>query len=331
MKCPICSGRMENLFGYPELPVSSVESADLRFMFCNLCSHGMLDRVVDAPGELVSGKSHSATKCLEVFAEWVRHWCAGANTIIDIGGNDSTLLQMFIGDTKVCIDPMVGESIEEADLTRYRFPQKLILSSHTIEHLGDPTILVSKVAEVMREKDYLALQFPSLDLLVQDCRLDQVHHQHIHYFSERSISALLAPYGLKIIASHFNHDHWGTLMVVCKKGAGGIQGKQITWLDILNARITFSLEMMACDMRLKKKPFVAYGYGPMFRVLGYHLPSLKEAEYIVDDDPTKGKTGSLAEKDVFISAFSSKMTARQLMAKAFERGARNVMVPLQTL
>ncbi len=344
MTC-ICGREMHKLFSLPDYPFTEREGVmDQGFLFCD-CGHGRLQTIVPGLyGELRTGKSDSAKHSIDVFAEFVMEHVSTSETVIDIGGNDGSLAKQFHARNYLLVDPQASfglkTTIEQVDLKPYKHELKLILSSHTLEHVPDPHVFMRKVSECMTEDDILALQFPSLEMLVEDSRMDHIHHQHIHYFSERSISRLLAKYGFKVIASKFNPDHWGALMLVCKKGVGAVQGGEITANEILNARISFRLEMAACEMRLKRRAFISYGASQMLPILSYYLPSIEKAQFIADDNESVSGVWrnraitnqyNFAGRDVLITGISSKYTARKLVQKALGAGARNVIVPLHQL
>lgn len=331
---------MQKIFSLPDYPCTEKEGFhDQGFLFCQ-CGHGRLQNVIPGYGGLVSGHSDSAKHSLDFFAAFVRKH-SQRKFVIDIGGNDGYLAGL-LGTESILVDPQAAHglrtTIEDADLSPWKRDQKIIVSSHTLEHIEDPHVFMRKVSECMNNEDTLAIQVPSLELLVEDGRMDHIHHQHIHYFSERSLSKLLSQYGLKVIASEFNPQHWGALMVVCVKGEGSAQGKEVWDTQVLNARIAFRLEMAACEMKLKRRSFVAYGASSMLPVLSYYLPSVEKAEYIADDSVAgiwRNKTITaeydFAGRDVLITGISSKFTARKLVQKAMSGGAKNVIVPVHQL
>jgi hypothetical protein len=323
----LCGEEMRKVLDLPKFPLTEVDGvADQEFLFCESCSHGKLKAIIPPevlyarPSKMGQDKSY-----LDRFASFVKRY-GDFLVVVDIGANDGSLLSRFAG-WKVPIDRESG-GIENADLSSLKDKRKLILSSHTLEHIERADVAIGQVSAVMGEMDLLAIQVPSLDLLVEDARIDQIHHQHIHYFSERSLTALLAKNGLEVIDCEFNPDHWGALMVVCRKGNGQPRGKKIGGLDLAAAVLSFTSEMAHVTYKLLGRKFVAYGEGQMLPVLSYWLPELVNADFIADD--SKGPF-NLRDRDVLISAVSSKMTARLLLTKAFEKGARNVFVPFRQL
>jgi hypothetical protein len=200
--------------------------------------------------------------------------------------------------------------------------------------------MISKCAEIMGDDDYLALQFPSLELLVEDARIDQIHHQHIHYFSERSIKALLDKYGLIVLDTRFDPSHWGALMVVAQKQRAHRPGGE----NISRGRMQSAIGGFIDEVKSVRIPdgALALGAALMLPVLVYWIPDLDKVCGIYDEDPRKeglryinfnkkiGKQWGYQE-DVVVTAIGSKAAARSLTKKAIDGGARRIILPLHTL
>jgi cyclopropane-fatty-acyl-phospholipid synthase len=334
--------------------VEGRDSVDQGFMFCQRCIHGSLETIIPA-SELYgngyrtkTGNSFGATQAVQNFSCFVKLHCdlSKIDTVIDIGANDDTLLGMFQGKLTVGVDPhairagSIPQFIEKADLSQFKSHRKLIVSSHTIEHLEDPEVMIRKVAGILNPGDVLALQFPSLELLVKDARIDQIHHQHVNYFSERSISALLARYGIGVTHRKFDESHWGALMLIAKSGIGMVKGSVLSKEGVANAIAAFDEEMMGVRI---PEGAVALGASLMLPVLSYWAPELGNIEFIADDDATKNDLRyvnfnkrisndyELRGRDVVITAVGSKSAYRGLALKALADGAARVILPLRTL
>lgn len=366
-ECPICSCGMRTLLELPQYPLTELYEpcdapyvhgralVDQTFLFCPECSHGKLEAVV--PPDILYGSAYrtrtaassGALRAVHGFSTFVhsRVDLAAIDVVIDIGGNDGSLLDTFADRLqKVAVDPNAeGERairafVEDADLTPFKGKRKLILSSHTIEHIERPAAMMEKIAGILHYGDTVAMQFPSLERLVLDHRIDHIHHQHVHYYSERSISLLLAQYGMEITAVQVDHMHYGSLMVLARRGKREAPAAIITEPDIWTAEIVFRNQLDAIP---QPDSFVAFGAALMLPILGYYLPWLEQAEYIADNDASKHglryvnfnkcirRDHNLTGRDVVITGIATKMAARKLTTLAFEHDARNVIVPLHTL
>ncbi len=323
-------------------------------MFCQRCCHASLETII--PPQKLYGNGYKtktsnsvgASIAVAHLAKFIKDKCdlSEIPIVLDIGGNDYALLHYFQGRDLVAIDPnatragSIHKFIEDADLSDYKEHKKLIVSSHTIEHLENPEVMIRKIAEILGPDDIVALQFPSLELLVRDARIDQIHHQHVSYFSERSISSLLAKHGIAITHRQFDDSHWGALMLIAKKGVGKIQGEVISKEGIQHAIASFEEEMMSVRI---PKGSIALGASLMLPVLNYWVSDLGNVEFIADDDISKdglryvnfnkaiGNAYDLEGRDVVITALGSKEAYRSLTRKAMDAGARNVILPMRSL
>ena len=371
-ECPVCGGAMEALIDLPRYPLTEMYEpwtpkseagrglVDQAFLFCEPCSHGKLETVVPpsilyGPGYRTRTAASGGSKAaVMAFAEFVKSkvYLADIDAVIDIGGNDGTLLAEFPSNRTVAIDPhasgantVIRAMVEDADLLQFKGERKLILSSHTIEHIADPNVMLAKIAATMTYADTLALQFPSLDLLVHDCRIDHIHHQHLHYYSERSICALLGKHGLEVIAAQFDPMHYGALMVIARRGGHEKWGIPISNGQIIESTKFFSHQMAHLNVQLPRYHwYIAFGAALMLPVLAYYLPDLHQGtDHIADNDRSKDGLRyinfdrpircdyDLEGKDVVITGIATKMAARSLVTEAIAKGAKNVIVPLHTL
>ena len=146
-------------------------------------------------------KKCGATHALKNFFHFVSANSGGKySSIIDIGANDSSLLKMFeSGDNKLVEDPnmksdnpnikCVNEYIEDCDLNEYG-EGKIIVCSHTLKHMYEVRSFFENLISKVSYEDDIFFQFPPLELLVLDSRFDQINHQHLNYFSLKSINSL---------------------------------------------------------------------------------------------------------------------------------------------
>lgn len=371
MKCIVCRSETAELISMPRLPMTELYEqwmpefaprgfVDQAFMYCAACSHGQLKTVIPAQ-ELYSNyrtqtwRSVGASHSVSAFFSFIESSMdvARFDKVIDIGANDCSLLQNFPIGKRIAIDPNAGGDahlirsyVEAADLMQFRKQKKLILCSHTLEHLADPRILFDKMHDCMTSEDVAAFQFPSLDYMVRDARIDQIHHQHVHYFSLRSISNLLKQCGFKITDHLFDQAHYGTLRIVFRRDAGETIGAEIPADSIADAAADFRAECatFGAAIRRLENP-TGYGASLMFPVLTYYVPELSKVREIIDADPSKhgqrwinvnsriipANKAKIEGKDFVICAFNTKLAVRKIAAQLFEKGARNVVAPFHTL
>ncbi len=380
--CPVCGDGMRKLLDLKRYPLTEIFEpyredifdntgfADQGFLYCERCGHGKLETVISKEflyrhyRTATSGSIGALSAVRNFHAFVTEHVDARKlDAIVDIGANDATLLDSFADHEKqlVAIDPNAGadshpgvtvmrDFIENVDLSPLRAARKLILCSHTIEHIEAPLALLARLHIAMGSEDVCAFQFPSLDLLVRDARFDQIHHQHIHYFSRRSISLMLSKAGFGPVALRFDGDHYGALMVLFRKleGRTGESPAAAIPLGLIEAqKKVFDLEIGAANLRIEKnpEPMVAFGAALMLPLVAFHLPALERIECIVDDDRSKEGLRFINfnkrivhsdgfrfdGKDVVVTAISTKLALRRVVEKLFKLGIGNIIVPLNRI
>jgi cyclopropane-fatty-acyl-phospholipid synthase len=363
---------MEEVIDLPGLPMTELYEPytetfeqgrgriDNALLYCEPCCHAKLETVV--PPEMLYGQGYrtrtsssvGASHSVLAFYGFVnRHIdLSQYDVVMDIGANDSSLLCLFHEKRRVAVDPnasgdaeLIKSYVEDADLHSFKKEKKLILCSHTLEHIEDPYKLIEKVSSILCYGDVCAFQFPSLDCLVRDARIDQVHHQHIHYFSLASISTLLAKYGLDITAYDFDESHYGTLRIVFQRGAGERKGHPIKIQELDSANSDFITEMVTFNDAIGRlRDPVGYGASLMLPLLRYYVPNLEKVLCIFDEDESKHDLRwvnfnkrivradvLLNQADVVVTAFNTKLAVRKIVNKLSNDGARNVLVPFHAL
>jgi hypothetical protein len=294
-------------------------------------------------------------------------------TIIDIGANDFSLLLKFVdrgyAGELIGIDPIIedppdsivgicafGEDVDYGSLGIVTKP-RLIVSSHTFEHVANPSALMSRIAQGMGPDDVLVLQTPSIEGLVLEHRFDQVHHQHLHYYSFDSLTGMLKRSGLTTADSKIDWLHYGAWMFIARKGTKDQVGLDPRLARILNP-VTgegrnmaetvatryeeFSEHRTRVDRQLSTNPYVAFGGGLMLPVLAYHFPSMwTECVAILDDSPDRigwqyantplpitSPTGvEIHDIDCLVTGAVSKASGRRIVGRLDEMNVKNIYFP----
>jgi hypothetical protein len=377
--CPICDGSAHAVAEMPNYPVTEVykpfgsvnyrgpKCADQQLLCCPDCQHLFLGRHL--PRDFIythyvteSSSSHGAQKALKNFYNFVvSRSSAQVAGIIDIGANDTSLLELFGGSGAklVGIDPNISSSnpdvhciksyVEDCDLADLVHGRRIFLCSHTLEHIYEPRLFLSQIAAVLEAEDDLFLQFPSFELLVRDCRFDQIHHQHLNYFSFVSLKKLLGEFGLTITAHRYDDDHYGALMCQVRKGGDvSVPTIQRVNIDVVRAsHQAFISSINAAEARiaLLGGQFYCFGASLMLPILAYYLPSLAKAHAIIDmslikqgltyvnfELPIIGEAEvDYLSTDFVVTAVATKAATRQIVKSLLERESRNIICPLNTL
>ncbi len=374
-KCPVCRSHGRQAISLMKYPITELYVdwspefledgfLDQSLLFCQDCSHAYLEKVLDVKFIYqnyitTSAASQGAIDCLKGFKAFVeRHVSVnGYEMLLDIGGNDSTFLSYFsdLDLRLINIDPNAtgGERyelnkcfLEDVDLGHYKgHDKKIIVSSHTIEHLAQPDELVRRISESLNDGDYCFLQFPSMEMLSKNLRFDQICHQHINYFSLASIKMLLGKYGMHILDYEYDDAHFGTLRVAAS--LNNVATVDCCLADLSFSSIVYNYEffrqyyMCLNDALLPIfENGTGFGAGLMVPTLSYHLPIINSLRQIIDENTSKhGKRFinlapeivplarlNLADP-VLITSISTKSAARAIFNKLAMLDIKNIVLP----
>jgi hypothetical protein len=373
--CPCCNQLAEGIIKIEKYPLTEFykkyenESGELsgfldqELCYCEQCDHLFLEKIIDVR-EIYTNylttttSSKGAIDCLLNFKKFIDKKLDVENPtyVIDIGGNDSYFLGLFDKSKfdLVNIDAnaeggdginIIRSFLEDIDLSAFSKDSKIIVSSHTIEHLQNPADLIKKIAAVVSGNDRVFLQFPSLEMMVTDARFDQVCHQHLNYFSLSSISKLLKNYGLKVMNYEYDSSHFGTLRIMAKKSNAldeVFAVTQNTSLKILNRYSGFREYYSSLQNILQNKLNRQQGFGAglMVPTLAYYLPLINDLEIILDESASKFNMQfiNLAPKicdatmidthrPIIITSISTKTAARNIYAKLSALGCEDITIP----
>ncbi len=389
--CSVCldSGFLQELLVFPELPFTGIyvpleereescfsQGLDQGFSFCPRCCHGQLTNVVDPFVVYNQSYTHRGSKSViatggnQFFAQFIekvfpRRTFRG---VVDIGCNDGFLLRQLEEKAEhlLGIDPiwgnrevkltekirLLGGFVQEVDIVKsLGKPLDLVISAHTFEHVENPKQVLESIAKKVEVGTVLVIEVPSLDTLLRNHRFDQIFHQHIQYFSCRSISTLMQSIGFSYVAHEFNYSMWGGTMLFAFVRKEQREEKlpdfpKYSLEEIFSSYATFqdSLERLSKKIAsLEKGEICAFGAAQMLPVLAYHTPCHLAGISSVYDDNTQrhflrypgfsftiqNPGGvSFRDKTVVITALDS---ARPLIGRLNSLGAKSILLPLQNL
>ena len=379
--CPICQQSGTNLIGLDNYPVTEIYQRfndnafehstkfDQGLNYCEACQHGYLNTLL--PREFIyenynthSSASVGSITAIDNFFQFISSRVQNnPGLVIDVGANDTSLLKKFkSGNARlVGIDPnassddpeieCIRDYFEDVDLKQIGSSDKLFLCSHTLEHIFNPTEFIDKLSAVSGTGDEFFFQFPSLDLLVRDCRFDQVHHQHIQYFSLSSLTKYLVKSGFEMLDHQFDSDHYGTLMVRFRKSKSALnhapESERLNCSQILDSYETFTASLCAANKRIDFDgcKFSCFGASLMLPIIAYYMPNLVRAEQILDNNARKfglsyvnfdreiidAESFDYTAANIVVTAISTKLATRKIVNKLIDLKTENIVLPFNTL
>ncbi len=155
----------------------------------------------------------------------------GSEFIVDIGSNDGTLLKNFrdAGHRVLGIEP--SDAAVEAGLsgilTEQRFfnsasaveirqchgPAQLVTAANVFAHMPDVNDIVRAVLALLGERGVFVSESHYLGGLLESLQHDTIYHEHLRYYSLKSLQWLFSAHGLEVFNVRRIPTHGGSIRV----------------------------------------------------------------------------------------------------------------------
>ncbi len=96
----------------------------------------------------------------------------------------------------------------------------LIVARHCFAHNSDPHVLMQGVKELLSGEGCVVIENAYILNTIENNEFDQVYHEHMFYYSIRSMQALLKINGLELIDVLISLVHGGSIIFVAKHAEG---------------------------------------------------------------------------------------------------------------
>jgi len=172
------------------------------------------------------------------------------DTIVDIGGNDGTLLKSFQSKLNtnlnlINIDPSdvvyySGESIkvinsyfDKASVEKVGRKSKLVTTTNVFQHLVEINSFIENVSLLLDDEGIWCLEFPYWYESMKTLQFDQIYHEHVYYYNVLPLLKLFKRYDLRIFDISNHKIHGGSLrMLICKDKSSFITNESVS--DFIN-------------------------------------------------------------------------------------------------
>jgi 2-polyprenyl-3-methyl-5-hydroxy-6-metoxy-1,4-benzoquinol methylase len=161
----------------------------------------------------------------------------GGDKILDVGGNDGTLLETFL-NKKSDLDVLnVDASMNICEISRQKgIPTyygywgvetaqkintkfKLITSTNVFQHTPPLVDFAEAVSFSLDDRGIWCLEFPYWKTDMETKQYDQIYHEHVYYYFVEPLKILFNRFGLEIIKAVKYPIHGGSLrLLISKKG-----------------------------------------------------------------------------------------------------------------
>jgi len=155
------------------------------------------------------------------------------DTVVDIGANDGTLLNTYSpGITKIGFEPALnlredaekGGNIVVSDFfSRASYPDqagkaRIVTAIAMFYDLQNPHRFVQDVADILADDGVFVIQLSYLPLMIFQNAFDNICHEHLTYYSLRSLDLIMSQHGLQIFDAEINDINGGSIRVFIGRG-----------------------------------------------------------------------------------------------------------------
>src|SRR3989344_1977505 len=308
-------------------------SFPLELYFCKGCGFVQLIDVVDP--ELLFKNYVYVSSTSPVFVQHFKDLAYNIiskfnlpknSLIVDIGSNDGILLRPFKdkGMKVLGIDP--AEKIAEMatkngietmpvffnasvakDIAQTRGKAKFISATSVFSHVDDLNEFLDGVNELLDNDGVFLIEVYYLKELLEKNLFDTIYHEHLSYFTAKTMSHLMERKGLELFDVEVTDTHGGSLRAYAQRKKGShkishsvkdfIKREEDMKLDKIDTYLEFAkkidsnkkalLELLK-DLKSKNKKIVGYGAPAKGNtLLNYFGIGTDYLDYIVDDSAWK--------------------------------------------
>ncbi len=303
-KCRICGGvKLVKVGDVGKVPISDftdkpkkTRKFPLELVFCPKCT--LLQLAHNCPRDLMyknywyeSGINQAIVDDLKSIA------LHGRGTHIDIGCNDGTLLKHSKATTKIGVDPSNIEPkyLDEGDLyiNTYWEDAKtekahVITAAGCLYDLPNPNSFIKNIKRHLFEDGIFISQFQSLAKMLELNDVGNICHEHLEYYSYKSLVYLFEKNGLEIFKVEKNDMNGGSYRVFARhytKGSIKIKEKNYVLKDFKDFFARMDASRKAFQKWAVDKKIVGYGAstkaGTMVAYFGFG------PKVVVDVNPKK--------------------------------------------
>ena len=223
------------------------------------------------------------------------------DTVLDVGGNDGSLLKEFRKENKHlhyvnvdCSESFIDvnkeaniEYINEyfsKDIT-LSYKAKLIISTNVFQHTEPMRSFVQGIENNLSNEGMWCLEFPYVLTTLMNNNYDQVYHEHVYYYCLQNIVDIAEQEGLKVINVSYHDMHAGTLRVLMTKTSSHKQPDS-TITSFLNLEKSLTLEYC-----------IDWGLSITNKIEGYK----KYIQELIDEGASIAAFGAAAKGCIFLN------------------------------
>ena len=226
-----------------DFKLGKVKKYPLKVKICKECSGAQLTHFINKKkmflqNYYLSGDNKELINHFRKFSYKIKKQYVSTKkdckSILDIGSNDGSFLKFFSKDWEVLgVDPSIkAREISNKfkikslkNFFNYSVAEKIkkefdvIHASGVFFHVEELLSITKGIKILLKSKGTLIIQFIYLNELVLKKHFDQIYHEHLYYYSLKSLQFLLNRYDLEIFHAEKNKIHGGSMIAyVAHKG-----------------------------------------------------------------------------------------------------------------
>ncbi len=299
----------------------------LKLIFCEKCKTLQLSSTVNS--NYLFSKYVWVTKTSKVARDYCKLFVKRTknitknkiNYVCEIASNDGTLLKEYknAGYKILGVDPAKNisnyanknniktlTSFFDYKLSNYiknKYGKSdLVIARNVIPHVENIHSVIKGIKNILSKNGTAAIEFHYLDKIIDGLQYDSVYHEHIFYFSLKSISHLFSMYGLQLFDFDKSPISGGSLVIyfshIKKKKTDKLSKLiKLEHRKALNSYIRLKKFGLDCTKHkndlteiLNSLDGKIYGYGASARsstLLNFSKIDHKKIKYIIDKNPLK--------------------------------------------
>ncbi len=209
---------------------------------CHLAQIGFIvdQRVLFPPDyPYTTGTTRILRENFADLAEEVRRTigCSPGDLVIDIGSNDGTLLGNFqqAGCRVLGIEPTLKAQVANErgiaslmafftpalarQVAQAHGPARLVTATNVFAHMPDVEAIVDGIASLLAPDGVFISESHYFGDLVATLQYDTIYHEHLRYYTVRSLQGLLARHGFRVFRVQRIPTHGGSIRVSASRHA----------------------------------------------------------------------------------------------------------------
>ena len=217
---------------FPPTKNAKITKGDLSMIICRKCKLLQLEHNFD-PNEMYGdnygymsslNKSMVSHLKLKALSLKNKYYLKFKNNILDIGSNDGTFLTFFNNKFKLFgCDPTIKKfsHLYRKDINQlpFFFSSKyfgdkkfnLITSISMFYDLPDPLDFAQQIESILHDKGIWHIELSYMPMMIKNISYDTICHEHLEYYSLKSLKYLLDSANLKIVNLSFNQTNGGSI------------------------------------------------------------------------------------------------------------------------